>query len=162
MPTSSVVEILTAAIAPVIVISGAGMLQLSISNRYGRVIDRARALIREHRGSDPSSAEVRHLRAQLLHTHQRARILRRCMICGSASIFFVSLTVLALFVEGVIGLHRDLFALPFFAMGVVTLVVSIHYSIRDITVSLAALEMEISSADAAQESVPPGSAAGAR
>jgi hypothetical protein len=42
MPTVSVVQILTASIAPVIVISGVGLLLLSITKRYGRVIDRAR------------------------------------------------------------------------------------------------------------------------
>jgi hypothetical protein len=36
MPTSSVVQILTGSIAPVIVISGVGLVLLSISNRYGR------------------------------------------------------------------------------------------------------------------------------
>ena len=47
MPTTSVVQILTASIAPVIVISGVGLLLLSISNRYGRAIDRARLIMRE-------------------------------------------------------------------------------------------------------------------
>jgi hypothetical protein len=36
MPITSVVQILTASIAPVIVISGIGLLLLSITNRYGR------------------------------------------------------------------------------------------------------------------------------
>jgi hypothetical protein len=47
MPTTSVVQILTASIAPVIVISGIGLLLLSITNRYGRAIDRARLIMRE-------------------------------------------------------------------------------------------------------------------
>jgi len=41
MSTISVVQVLTASIAPVIVISGVGLLLLSISNRYGRAIDRS-------------------------------------------------------------------------------------------------------------------------
>jgi hypothetical protein len=36
MPITSVVQILTASIAPVIVISSIGLLLLSITNRYGR------------------------------------------------------------------------------------------------------------------------------
>jgi len=145
VPTSSVVQILTASIAPVIVISGVGLLLLSISNRYGRAIDRARLLMRELQSSDPDSAHVRHLEEQLCHTHQRARLLRGSMIYGSASIFFISLTILSLFAEQVFQLHLDFVALPFFASCLVTLVISIYYSIRDITVSLAALEMEMSS-----------------
>ena len=56
MPTTSVVQILTASIAPVIVISGIGLLLLSITNRYGRAIDRARLLMRELQSGD---ADVR-------------------------------------------------------------------------------------------------------
>jgi len=145
MPTSSVVQILTASIAPVIVISGIGLLLLGITNRYGRVIDRARDLMHEMVSSDPGSAQARHLEEQLARTHDRARLLRKSMIYGSASIFFVSLMVLSLFAEQVAGAHLDFVALPFFAACLVTLVASIYYSIRDITISLAALEMEMSS-----------------
>ena len=53
MPTFSVVQIMTASIAPVIVISGVGLLLLSITNRYGRAIDRARLLAQDLAKSDP-------------------------------------------------------------------------------------------------------------
>ncbi|HKD84850.1 MAG TPA: DUF2721 domain-containing protein [Terriglobales bacterium] len=145
MPTPSVVQILTASIAPVIVISGIGLVLLSITNRYGRAIDRARLLMRELESGDADSAEVRHLEEQLRHTHQRARLLRSSMTYASVSIFFVTLTILTLFADQVLQLHVDFIALPCFALCLITLVVSIYYSIRDISVSLAALEMEMSS-----------------
>jgi hypothetical protein len=151
MPTSSIVQILTASIAPVIVISGIGLLLLSITNRYGRAIDRARLLMRELQSGDADSAQVRHVEEQLRHTHLRARLLRGSMVYSSVSIFFVSLTVLALFADQVFGLHVDFVALPCFAMCLVSLVVSICYSIRDITVSLAAFEMELSSVKSGAE-----------
>lgn len=145
MPTTSVVQILTASIAPVIVISGIGLLLLSITNRYGRAIDRARLLMGELRARDANSAEMRHLEQQLNHTHQRTRLLRASMTYSSVSIFFVTLTVLALFGDQVFQLHVDFVALPSFALCLISLVFSIYYSIRDISVSLAALEMELSS-----------------
>jgi hypothetical protein len=55
MPISSVVQILTASIAPVIVISGVGLLLLSISNRYGRALDRARLIMRELQRARPAA-----------------------------------------------------------------------------------------------------------
>ena len=149
MPTTSVVQILTACIAPVIVISGIGLLLLSITNRYGRAIDRARLIMRELQHSD---ADTRHLEQQLRHTHQRARLLRGSMIFGSLSIFFVSLMILSLFAEQVMQAHFDYVALPFFAACLISLLISIYYSIRDITLSLTALELEMSS-------VQPGSGA---
>jgi len=144
MPTVSVVQILTASIAPVIVISGVGLLLLSITNRYGRVIDRARLLARDLAESDPESARRRHLNDQLRFTNRRAHMLRSSMLYASTSIFFVSLTVLSLFAEQLLQLHKDLIALPFFALCLISLVVSMYYSIRDITVSLAALDLEVS------------------
>jgi hypothetical protein len=144
MPTFSVVQILTASIAPVIVISGVGLLLLSITNRYGRAIDRARLLARELEESDVESARRRHLSDQLRHTNQRAHVLRSSMLYASSSIFFVSLTVLSLFAEQLMTLQKDFIALPFFALCLLSLVVSMYYSIRDITMSLSALELELS------------------
>ena len=148
MPIHAVVQILTASIAPVIVISGVGLLLLSITNRYGRVIDRARLLMRELQDSDPEGADVRHLEDQLRHTHQRARLLRASMVFCSCSIFFVSLTIQSLFVEQIFHLALDFVGLPFFALCLIALVISIYYSIRDIILSLTALELELSSAKA--------------
>jgi hypothetical protein len=144
MPTFSVVQILTASIAPVIVISGVGLLLLSITNRYGRAIDRARLLASDLGQSDPESAQRRHLSEQLRLTNERAHVLRSSMLYASTSIFFVSLTVLSLFAEQLLQLQRDFIALPSFALCLISLVVSMYYSIRDITVSLAALELEVS------------------
>ncbi len=144
MNTFSVVQIMTASIAPVIVISGVGLLLLSISNRYGRAIDRVRLLAREMAESDPESARRRQLTEQLRLTNDRAHILKRSMLYASVCIFFVSLTILSLFAEHLVGLQKDFLALPCFAACLVCLVVSIYFSIRDITVSLAALELEVS------------------
>lgn len=143
MPTFSVVQILTASIAPVIVISGVGLLLLSITNRYGRAIDRARELARELADSDPESARRRHLNDQLRLLNERAHMLRSSMLSASSSIFFVSLTILSLFAEQLLGLQKDFLALPFFALCLLSLVVSMYFSIRDITVSLAALDLEV-------------------
>ena len=144
MHTLSVVQILTASIAPVIVISGVGLLLLSISNRYGRAIDRVRLLARELSESDPESARRRQLAEQLRLTNERAHLLKRSMLYGSICIFFVTLTILLLFIEYLLGLQHDFLALPCFALCLISLVTSMYYSIRDITVSLSALELEVS------------------
>lgn len=145
MPITSVVQILTGSIAPVIVISGIGLLLLSISNRYGRALDRARALLKQIEQGDAATASAIRLDEQLQRTHHRAKLLRSSMTYGSASIFFVSLTILALFAEYILKVQIDFFALPSFALCLLCLVASLYYSIRDITVSMGALDLEISS-----------------
>lgn len=144
MPTFSVVQIMTASIAPVIVISGVGLLLLSITNRYGRAIDRARLLAQDLAKSDPQTVHRRQLDDQLRFTDERAHILRSSMLYASASVFFVSVTVLSLFAEQLLQLRRDFVALPFFALCLLSLVASMYYSIRDVTMSLSALELEVS------------------
>jgi Na+/melibiose symporter-like transporter len=129
MPTVSVVQILTASIAPVIVISGVGLLLLSISNRYGRAIDCARLLVRDLAESEPESARRRHLNEQLRFTNRRAHLLRSSMLYASTSVFFVSLTVLSLFAEQLLQLRHDFIALELFALCLISLVVSLYYSI---------------------------------
>ncbi len=108
MPTSSVVQILTGSIAPVIVISGVGLVLLSISNRYGRALDRARALLKQIEQGDAANASAIRLDEQLHRTYRRAKLLRSSMMYGSASIFFVSLTILALFAEYILKVHSRL------------------------------------------------------
>jgi hypothetical protein len=83
----------------------------------------------------------------LRHTHQRARLLRASMVFSSCSIFFVSLTILSLVAEQVLHFPLDFVGLPFFALCLISLVVSIYYSIRDIVLSLNALQLELSSAE---------------
>jgi len=144
MPAFSVVEVLTASIAPVVVISGVGLLLLSITNRYGRAIDRARLLARGLEESDPESARRRNLGDQLGFTNDRAHVLRSSMLHASASIFLVSLTTLSLFAKQLLQLQKDYIARSFFALCLLSLVVSMYYSIRDSTMSLAALELEVS------------------
>jgi len=46
------VPILQVAIGPVILISGVGLLLLTLSNRFGRAVDRSRLLVREMRQAE--------------------------------------------------------------------------------------------------------------
>jgi hypothetical protein len=104
MPTVSVVQILTASIAPVIVISGVGLLLLSITNRYGRVIDRARLLARDLAESDPESARRRHLNDQLRFTNRRAHMLRSSALRLNQRFLCVA--------EGAVAVCRAVAAIP--------------------------------------------------
>jgi hypothetical protein len=48
-PVKELIPVLQVAIGPVILISGVGLLLLTLTNRYGRTIDRSRLLMRELR-----------------------------------------------------------------------------------------------------------------
>ena len=136
------IRILSASIAPVIVISGVGLLLLSMTNRYSRVLERARELVKEIEGA-PDESRCALLVEQLQITYRRARILRRAIILSSVSILFVALTVFSLFANQVLGAAVDYVSVPCFALCLVALVGSLYFFIRDVGISLAALELEI-------------------
>jgi hypothetical protein len=133
---------LSASIAPVIVISGVGLLLLSMTNRYSRVIDRARALTRDLKGTVES--ERRGLIVEELQIlYRRARILRLAIILSSISILFVGLTVFSLFAAQILRIRADYVSVPSFGLCLVALIGSLYFFIRDVSISLTALELEI-------------------
>ena len=141
---AQLIGILSASIAPVIVISGVGLLLLSMTNRYSRVVDLARDLVKE---LDMTQESSRHesLVEQVRIIYRRARILRLAIILGSFSILFVAVTVLSLFAGQVLGVGADYFSVPCFGLSLLALLGSVYWFIRDVGISLTALELEIGS-----------------
>ena len=139
---AQLIVILSASIAPVIMISGVGLLLLSMTNRYSRVIDRARDLVQSLDAvEEPDRPEV--LLEELKVTYRRARILRLAIILSSLSILFVAITVLSLFAEQVLGVGVDYFSVACFGVALLSLLGALYLFIRDVGVSLKALELEI-------------------
>lgn len=141
-PITQLVAILAASIAPVIVISGVGLLLLSMTNRHSRVIDRARELTRDvEEAVEPARREL--LVEELRILYRRARILRRAIILSSVSILFVGVTVLSLFAAQLLKERADYISIPSFGLSLIALIGSLYFFIRDVGVSLTALELEI-------------------
>jgi hypothetical protein len=143
MRLSELIPILQVAIGPVILISGVGLLLLSMTNRYGRVIDRARALSDALRRS-PGGQE-RAYRPQLAILLRRARLVRLSIILAASSLLMAALMIIALFLAVLLGLENgDVVALLFIA-SMSSLIGSLGVFLVDINVSLAALKLEIES-----------------
>jgi hypothetical protein len=141
---AQLIVILSASIAPVIMISGVGLLLLSMTNRYSRVIDRARDLVKDIDViQEPQRPQL--LLEELQIIYRRARILRLAIILASFSILFVAVTVLSLFGEQVLGLSVDYFSVPCFGLSLIAFLGALYFFIRDVGVSLTALELSIGS-----------------
>jgi hypothetical protein len=141
---AQLIRILSASIAPVIVISGVGLLLLSMTNRHSRVIDRARDLVKD---LEAAREPVRHesLVEQVRIIYRRARILRLAIILGAFSILFVAIAVLTLFAGQLMGAGMDYFSAPCFGLSLLALLGSLYFFIADVGLSLRALELEIGS-----------------
>ena len=73
MNLNELIPVLQVATGPVILISGVGLLLLTMTNRLGRTIDRARQLAREVNSPD---ANRTHVAEQVATIYRRARVLR--------------------------------------------------------------------------------------
>lgn len=141
MSLDELVHILQMAIGPVIIISGVGLILLSMTNRYGRAIDRSRHLIEARRtGREGRSSRIDQ---QIEVLFRRARILKRSITLATVSLSLVALIIIALFVTKLMGLYGGPLVVLLFISCMVCLIASLVLLILDINLSLRALELEI-------------------
>ncbi|HUL76631.1 MAG TPA: DUF2721 domain-containing protein [Vicinamibacteria bacterium] len=141
MTVRDLIPILQVAIGPVILISGVGLLLLSMTNRFGRVIDRARLLARSLDDATPEQRE--RALAQIAILAVRGRLVRLSITFAAVSLLLAAILIITLFVTALLGWEHAAFLAALFIACMVTLVVSILLFIRDINLSLAALKLEL-------------------
>lgn len=138
---SALLPIIQAAITPVILISGTGMLMLTLTNRMGRAVDRTRALagqMRERRGQDN-----RYLEAQLDVLYQRTRLIRWAVVLAVTSMLTECLLILAIFATALWQHEVWWLLLGLFVFSIVLLIGALGCFLRDIFMSLEALDNEV-------------------
>jgi len=134
------IPVLQVSIGPVILISGVGLLLLSMTNRYGRAIDRSRHLCESLRTSpDRHSARAKQLDVLL----RRARIIRASIALAAGSMLLAALLIITLFLTALFQLELAALLICLFIACLCCLIASLVVFIVDINVSLAALELEI-------------------
>jgi hypothetical protein len=134
MQNYTVFDALQMAISPVIMISAYGMLLLSMTNRLGRAIDRARLLSGE-------SAANRQLQVEILS--KRARRIRAAILAISLAMFFAAVLVLTLFLSIFMHLDLELVVSALFVASLLSLIVSLICLISDVSGSLRAMDAEL-------------------
>jgi hypothetical protein len=138
----NLIPILQTAIGPAILISGVGLLLLTMTNRLGRVIDRARIL--DAQLSQASESERRPLVAQLRILWQRARLIRLAIMLASASALAAAVLVIVLFFTALGAIDSPWPIGTLFVCCMACLVSSLAVFIHDINESLTALKHELS------------------
>ena len=129
------------AIGPVILISGIGLLLLSMTNRLGRVIDRARELAIELRAEDAGLRD--RILSQLDILTTRARLLRQAITLAIVSLLSAAVLVITLFVAAVFALEVGVLVVALFVCCMGSLIGALIAFLRDINLSLAALRLEL-------------------
>jgi len=136
-----IVVLLQTAISPAIMISGVGLLLLTMTNRLGRLIDRQRLLCAQIRIC-PNDAKVI-LTRELSILWRRARLIRKSIILASFSVLFSSLIIVFLFIMPLLGLAMNLFVIVLFMLCLISLIASLFAFILDVNQSLSALKLEM-------------------
>jgi hypothetical protein len=142
MRLTDLVPILQMAVGPVILISGVGLLLLSMTNRLGRVIDRSRLLADSLRKAAP--ADQPRFSAQLTILARRARLVRLAIILATLSMLLAAVLVIILFLAALFQFELGTVLVLVFAGCLGSLIASLIVFIQDINLSLAALKLEVS------------------
>jgi hypothetical protein len=144
MPTTSFEQILPElreAIGPVILISGVGLLLLTMTNRLGRAIDRARHL--KHELSVRTGGEREHTLAQVTILYRRAKIIRLSITLAATSAALAAVLIVTLFVTALMQAQQGILIGLIFVACMASLFASLVTFIRDINLSLHALKLEL-------------------
>ena len=138
---TELIPVLQTAIGPVILISGVGLLLLSMTNRLGRAIDRARILSGELPNTSDASRLA--LEGQLRILWRRARLIRLAITLVSISALAAAILIIVIFLTALWQIEIAWLLSVLFIVCMVSLIASLIIFIHDINKSLAALKLEL-------------------
>ena len=145
LSVAQLIPVLQTAIGPTILISGVGLLLLTMTNRLGRTIDRARATAREL--SDLSGPDHAKHAGQLRVLWRRARLIRLSIALASLSALFAAILIIGLFVTALLQFENVWLICALFVICLICLIGSLIVFIHDVNLALAALKLELSGKD---------------
>lgn len=155
-------HLLQTSISPIALISGVGLLLLSMTNRLSRVIDRSRSLTAHLRDADDEGTAQRD-RVQLRVLARRARLLWASITAVMVTVICACTMVLLLTAMTFLRVNLRLAVVTLFFVALLALLVSALVFFGDVLLSLRALRAEIGQAwggvpvsEAADESNPLG------
>jgi uncharacterized oligopeptide transporter (OPT) family protein len=141
LPASSLLPIIQLSTTPVILISGMGLLLLTMTNRMGRIIDRTRLYASQLRQAE--EAERRQLEIQLELTWRRAKIVRLALTYATSSMLVSAALVVTIFLGAILRVDLGGLMLVLFLVAIGLLMAALVAFLRDIFLSLSALRLEV-------------------
>ena len=143
---SSFLPVIQLAITPVILLSGVGALMLTLTNRMGRVVDRTRSLAGLMRTA--TGEERAHFETQLAIMWRRAKLIRLAVTLAALSMLLACVLVMVIFADASVQREFGPEMVVIFVASVGCLIAALVAFLRDIWMSLRALQLEVSRAQA--------------
>lgn len=144
LSVSQLIPVLQTAIGPVILISGVGLLLLTMSNRLGRCVDRAREL-----AADTDSVERAKNSQQLRILWRRARLIRLAIALAATSALTAAILIVVLFLTALLQVENAWLVSALFILCMLCLIGSLLAFLKDINQALAALKLELADTEIA-------------
>ncbi len=141
MASDEIVVLLQTSMAPTVMISGVGLLLLSMTNRLGRPLDRIRLLITELRNAPEDQRPV--IAEEIKVLYQRAGLLQTAIVLATLSITLAAMIILTLFFGGATGFPLNGVVEVLFSGSLVALVASLVVFIADIRLGLHSIKIEL-------------------
>jgi hypothetical protein len=141
MENQDLITILQASLTPVVLISGVGLLLLSMTNRIARPLDRIRFLGKELKTS--SEKDQSYYLRQIEILYKRCFLLKKAITAAVLSIISISVIILFLFLMKIFALDLSLFIECIFIIGLFALAISLVYFLKDIRESLKSVTIEM-------------------
>jgi hypothetical protein len=148
LSVAQLIPVLQTAVSPTILISGVGLLLLTMTNRLARTIDRARATAREL--ANASEKDRSRGIEQLRVLWRRARLIRLSIALASTSALFAAILIIVLFVAALLQAGSVWLISGLFIICLGSLVGSLAVFLHDINQALAALKFELSGTGVAE------------
>lgn len=141
--TKTLVDFFQSSISPLVLISGVGLILLSLTNRLARTIDRSRNLVEEIEKENYNDKEKENKRIQLRILVKRSYILKYSIGSISFSILCSSLIIPILLIMNLFQVDLEAFGIIFFILSITGIVLSAIFLFIDVRLTLKALEFEV-------------------
>lgn len=140
-PTRIFIQFLQSSIAPIALISGVGLILLSLTNRLGRTIDRSRQLINELKSVGKERRAI--ILAEIDVLNRRNRYLKTAMAGIAFSILTSSLMIPVLLIMNVSSVNLSYLGSFLLILSIGGIIVSAIFLFADVSLTLKALELEM-------------------
>jgi len=134
-------RILQATLTPVALISGVGLLLLSMVNRYNHALDRTRQLLKDRQRDPEGKRTTIEQSIQIIYT--RCKVMKNAILCMTSSIFFSGSIIFTTTLEGLFGVVLGTVKGVFLLLSVGLVVAATMLFVVEVIYSLHAIRIDI-------------------
>jgi Protein of unknown function (DUF2721) len=140
----SIAQIIVQMVSPAVMVSGCGLMLLTLGNKYARVVDRLRAFGAEYRALKklgPDAAVVDRQRIQVLETHF-PDVFRRGQLLRNAVLFFYTAIMFFVGCSFTIPLGVSWLPLVSFCLGMASVLIGTVFAWHETLLSFRLIRLE--------------------